>query len=203
MKEAVEIVQGAVLALCLFGLAMCAIVGVAVLVRGALGELGEKFKGRAAQGAAFAVAAVVAILYGGTKPPQPTTGRFYFDTYLTDAGSVLSNGTAHVAATKNSAIIPDTTPVRVYARELAQTNAEDWVELMPRRTLAELPADYALENATNHNVLVSLDWTPPTPVITNLLFQATPKIVLGYVATSNGLIRIVVPRSALIKENQP
>lgn len=203
MKEAVEIVQGAVLALCLFGLAMCAIVGVAVLVRGTLGELAEKFKGRTAQGAAFAVVAVVAILYGGTKPPQPKTGRFYFDTYLTDAGSVLTNDTAHVAATKNSAIIPDTTPVLVYARELAQTNAEDWVELMPRRTFAELPADYALENATNHNVLVSLDWTPPTPVITNLLFQATPKIVLGDVATSNGLIRIVVPRSVLIKENQP
>ena len=58
-KDAVEIVQGAVLALCLFGLAMCAIVGVAVLVRGTLGELAEKFKGRTAQGAAFAVAAVV------------------------------------------------------------------------------------------------------------------------------------------------
>lgn len=200
MKEAVEIVQGAVLALCLFGLAMCAIAGVAVLVRGALGELAEKFKGRTTQAAVFAAAAVVAILYGGTKPAH---GRFYFDTYLTDAGSVLTNDTAHVAATKNSAIIPDTTPVLVYARELAQTNADDWVELMPRRTLAELPADYALENATNHNVLVSLDWTPPTPVITNLLFQATPKIVLGDVATSNGLIRIVVPRSALIKENQP
>lgn len=134
-------------------------------------------------------------LYAGAKH----AGRFTFDSYLADAGSYLSNDVAHVAARKISTLIPDTTPVLVFARELAQTNAADWAELAPRRTYADLPADWALPNATNHNVYVALDWSPAQPTETNYFFQTTPVAVLGGQDATNG-VRAVIPRSKLIEE---
>ena len=59
----------------------------------------------------------------------------------------------------------------VYAREHGLTNATDWIELTPRRTFAQLPADYAIVNATNHNFMIYLDYVPPSPVHTNGVFE--------------------------------
>lgn len=148
---------------------------------------------RASRVAAVLFAAGLA-LYAGAKH----AGRFTFDSYLTDAGSYLTNDVAHVAARKTSPVIPDRTPVLVFARELAQTNAEDWAELAPRRTYADLPADWALPNATNHNVYVALDWRPAQPTETNYLFQTTPVAVLGGQDATNG-VRAVIPRSKLME----
>ena len=96
-------------------------------------------------------------------------------------------------------MIPDNTTVMVFARELAKTNAADWAELAPRRTYAELPADWALPNATNYNVYVALDWRPAQPTATNYFFQTTPVAVLGGQDATNG-VRAVIPRSKLIEE---
>ena len=143
--------------------------------------------------ASAALFAALLVLYAGSKHAG---GRITFDAYLADAGSYLTNDVAHVAARKVSAVIPDDTPVLVFARELAKTNAADWAEVAPRRTYAELPADWALPNATNYNVYVALAWSPVQPVVTNLYFQTTPVAVLGGSDATNG-VRAVIPRSKL------
>lgn len=109
------------------------------------------------------------VIHGSTKPPPgPRTGRITFDTrYITDTGSYLTNDTVHIALAKTSAIIPDSTPVLVHAREVGSTNAEDWVELSPRLTIAGFPHDYTLAGATNYDVDVMADYVPPAPVVTN------------------------------------
>lgn len=109
------------------------------------------------------------VIHGSTKPPPgPRTGRITFDTrYITDTGSYLTNDTVHIALAKTSAIIPDSTPVLVHAREVGSTNAEDWVELSPRLAIADFPHDYTLAGATNYDVDVMADYVPPAPVVTN------------------------------------
>lgn len=134
-------------------------------------------------------------IYAGAKH---LGGRITFDPYLADTGSYLTNDVVHVAARKLSAVIPNSTPVRVFARELSKTNAADWAELAPRRTYADLPADWSLPNATNYNVYVALDWSPVQPVVTNLYFQTTPVAVLGGSDATNG-VRAVIPRSKLME----
>lgn len=140
---------------------------------------------------------IAMIVYGSTKPPPaPQTGRFIFDArYLVDGGSYLSNDVAHVAVAKTVSIIPDDTPVLVYARQVGSTNVENWVQLLPQRTIAQHPADYALANATNYDVSVTADYVPPSPVITNLLFEAGCKIIKGNIPSSS--LPLVVPRSIL------
>ncbi|MBP5509940.1 MAG: hypothetical protein J6Z49_03405, partial [Kiritimatiellae bacterium] len=149
-------------------------------------------RARRADRLAVALTAAWFLLYAGAKH----VGRVGYDQYLSDAGSYLTNDVVHVAALKVSPVIPDTTPVLVFARELAQTNAADWVELPPRRTYADLPADWALPNATNHNVYVALDWRPATPAVTNYLFQTPAVAVLGGSDATNG-VRAVIPRTKL------
>lgn len=117
----------------------------------------------------LAVMAAAAILYGGTK--GVVSGTITFDELLVDQGSSLTNDTVHISAAKATALLPDTAEMLVHARELGSTNAADWVELLPRRTVGELPCDYVLQNATNHNVTVTVDWQPSQSVVTN--FQLT------------------------------
>ena len=109
--------------------------------------------------------AIGAIVYGGSKPgPGQRPSRFVMDEYLADAGSYSTNSTVHIAATKLSAQIPDDTPLLAFAALMGTTN---WLELLPRRTYADLPADWSLPDATNYDYIVGLDWAPPTPVVTN------------------------------------
>lgn len=108
------------------------------------------------------VAAIVGIAlaaqYGGSKG---FVGRVNVsDPYIQDAGSYLTNDVCHVAIVRRSALLPDDTEILVYARELAQTNAADWVRLVPYLPLSAHPHDYALPNATNHNVLVAANYVP-------------------------------------------
>lgn len=120
---------------------------------------------RAVKAALLAPFIVAMVIHGSTKPgPGQRPSRFVMDEYLTDAGSYSTNSTVHIAATKLSAQIPDDTPLLAYAALMGTTN---WLELLPRRTYADLPADWSLPDATNYDYIVGLDWAPPTPVVTN------------------------------------
>lgn len=96
------------------------------------------------------------------------------DRLLVDAGCYATNDVFHVAvsnAPAYAAIDFSSSAVYVYAREHGLTNAADWIELTPRRTFGELPADYAIANATNHNYMLFIDYIPPSPVHTNGVFE--------------------------------
>lgn len=191
--ETIEAARRAIMWAALAGLAALLVTLFAAAV---LPELRRAWRrARRARRAAAALFAAGLALYAASKH---ATGRFTFDSNLVDAGSYLTNDVAHVAARKISPLIPDSTPVLVFARELAQTNVADWAELAPRRTYADLPADWALPNATNHDVYVALNWSPAQPVETNLIFQTTPIAVLGGSDATNG-VRSVIPRSKLME----
>lgn len=119
--------------------------------------------------ALLAVLAVLCAIHAQKNAPSITV-----DPLMIDAGCYATNDVFHVAvsnAPAYAAIDLSTSPVLVYARERASTNAADWAELMPRRLFGELPADYAIANATNYNYLVYLDYVPPSPVHTNGVFE--------------------------------
>jgi len=135
-----------------------------------------------------------AVIYGGSKAPQ---GRVTVDDpYIRDAGSYLTNDVVHVAIAKKTALLPDTTEILVYARELVATNASDWVRLTPHLTYADHPFDYALPNATNHNVLVAAQFTPGPTVHTNGVWSITGFIIPG----SGGKMGFKQTRTILLEE---
>ncbi len=101
------------------------------------------------------------------------------DPYVADAGSYLTNDVCHVALSKKFSWLPDDMEILVYARELAQTNAADWVRLEPHLAFADHPHDYALPNATNFNVLVAADFTPAPTVHTNGVWSINGFIIPG------------------------
>ena len=103
--------------------------------------------------------------YGGSKHISGKVS--VYDDYLADNGSYITNSTVHVALKKKSNLLPDSTEILVYARELSSTNSADWFRLEPYLTFADHPYDYALENATNYNVVVAANYASPPSVHTN------------------------------------
>ena len=93
------------------------------------------------------------------------------DPYIVNSGSYLTNDVAHVSIAKRTPILPDDTEILVYARQVDLTNATDWVRLEPHLTFADHPYDYALPNATNHDVMVAASYTPAPTVHTNGVWQ--------------------------------
>ena len=93
------------------------------------------------------------------------------DPYILDAGSYLTNDVAHVSLAKRSPLLPDGTEILVYARQVDQTNATDWVRLEPHLTFADHPYDYVLANATKHDVMVAANFVPEPTVHTNGVWQ--------------------------------
>ena len=141
----------------------------------------------------FSLLSTWAVLYGGSKGP---IGRVSVDDpYITDAGSYLTNDVVHVAIAKRTPLLPDSTEILVYARELASTNAADWTRLSPHLTFADHPHDYALANATNHNVLVAANFSPSPTVHTNGVWSITGFIIpnsggkMGFKGTTTILIQ--------------
>ena len=144
----------------------------------------------------LAMLSVWAVAYGGSKGPS---GRVTVDDpYIRDAGSWLSpsNNVAHVAIAKRSPLLPDNTAILVYARELAQSNATDWVRITPHLTFADHPHDYLLPGiATNYNVLVAADFTPAPTVHTNGVWSINGFIIpnsggkMGFKGTTTILIQ--------------
>ena len=105
---------------------------------------------------------------------QKSNWSISIDNLVADAGCYATNDVFHAAvsnAPAYAAIDFSACPVLVYAREHGLTNATDWIELTPRRTFAQLPADYAIVNATNFNYMIYLDYVPPSPVHTNGVFE--------------------------------
>lgn len=93
------------------------------------------------------------------------------DPYIANDGSYLTNDVAHVSIAKRTPLLPDTTEILVYARQVDSTNAADWVRLEPHLTFADHPYDYALANATNYDVMVAADFTPEPTIHTNGVWQ--------------------------------
>ena len=115
---------------------------------------------------ALSVLSVWAVAFGGSKGGRVVVD----DPYIKDDGSWLStsNNVAHVAIAKKSILMPNDTEILVYAREVAQTNAADWVRLTPHLTFADHPHDYLLAGiATNYDVMVAAQFSPGPSVHTN------------------------------------
>ena len=144
-------------------------------IRAAWRGLGRR-RGVSAALAAFAVVATIC-----AQKPGPTP-VITVDSFLADAGSYATNDVLHVAVTNAPAYATvdfSSCPVLVYARPRGPSDAPEWEELLPRRTFSELPADYAIEDATNYNYLVYLDYVPPSPVHTNGVFELRGFVVPG------------------------
>lgn len=147
-----------------------AILGGIFAALAAFGGIRAAWRGLGRRRGAFA--ALAALAAACTILAQKTS--ISFDRLISDAGSYATNDVLHVAATNAGAYAAfdfSACPVLVYAREHGLTNATDWIELTPRRTFAQLPADYAIVNATNHNFMIYLDYVPPSPVHTNGVFE--------------------------------
>ena len=129
-------------------------------------------QGRAVR-VSLALVGAWAVLYGGSKG-----GRVIVDDpYIANAGSCLTNDVVHVAISKRTSLLPDTTEILVYARELASTNAADWTRLTPHLTYADHPYDYSLPNATNYNVMVAANFAPSPTVHTNGVWSITGFVI--------------------------
>jgi hypothetical protein len=74
-------------------------------------------------------------------------------------------------------MLPDSTEILVYARQLDSTNALDWARLTPHLTYADHPHDYNLPNATNYNVMVAASFVPGPTVHTNGVWSITGFII--------------------------
>ncbi len=129
--------------------------------------------------AASLIGLAVVCTINAQKPNPPV---ITVDAFLRDAGCYATNDVLHVAVTNAPAyagIDFSSCPVLVYARPRGLSDAPEWEELLPRRTFSELPADYAIEDATNYNYLVYLDYIPPSPVHTNGVFELRGFVVPG------------------------
>ena len=124
------------------------------------------------------------------------------DPYIRDAGSYVTNDFVHVAIAARYEFIPQTTEVLIFSRELAQTNAEDWVQLTrieegPYK-LGEFPLDIPFANATNYNFLVAANYIPAPTVHTNGVWSIKGFIVPG-TATNDTTGMIAFPNTKTIK----
>lgn len=140
--------------------------------------------------ALFAALALASMIYG--RKGRVTVS----DPYVADAGSYLTNDIAHVELSRRTPLLPDDTEILVYARQVDQTNATDWVRLTPHLTFADHPFDYVLLNATNHDVMVAADFTPAPTVHTNGVWQ-----VKGFTIPGTG--RSVFPNTKVITKEAP
>ena len=175
-------------------MSLCGIV-IAVNVRRQMRNMRRKLKGSAA--VAMAVLAVSCTLLA-------RKGRVtVVDPYIQDAGSFLTNDVAHVSITKRVQMLPDDTEILVYARQVDLTNATDWVRLEPHLTLAQhllvegvYSWEYALPNATNHDVMVAANFTPAPTVHTNGVWQ-----IKGFLIPGTG--KAAFPNTRTIRKETP
>lgn len=126
------------------------------------------------------------------------------DPYIQDAGSYLTNDIAHVSIRKRTQMLPDDTEIMVYARQVDLTNATDWVRLEPHLTLAEhllvediYSFEYAIPNATNHDVTVAANFTPAPTVHTNGVWWVKGFLIPG---TGN---KAAFPNTKIIRKETP
>lgn len=146
------------------GLGLAAAGGIRAAWRG----LGRR-RGVSAALAAFAVVATIC-----AQKPGPSGPTITIDALLRDVGCYATNDVFHAAVTNApsyAGVDFSDCDLMVYARERASTNAASWFELTPRKKFSQQPADYAIENATNFDYMVYLNYVPPSPVHTNGVFE--------------------------------
>ena len=141
---------------------------------------GWKIFKRKRKAMALGLLACAAIIVGGTKNGMVTTMN---DPYITVDGSYTTNEWVHVEVQKRYDWVPDTTEVWIWSRELAQTNAEDWVRLVRAEEgeyrITEFPMDIPFPNATNYDFLVAANYIPEPTVHTNGVWQIKGFVVPG------------------------
>ena len=160
----IHALQSAILWACVASLAALALLAVVRLLSHSSRSAARQLRGSGALAALLALAAACTIF---ARKGSVTVS----DPYIQNNGSYLTNDVAHVAIAKRTPILPDDTEILVYARQVGQTNATDWVRLSPHLTFADHPHDYALPNATNYDVMVAASFTPAPTVHTNGVWQ--------------------------------
>lgn len=152
----------------LYACAVALILIASVVILAGLGKSAEAAKRRLRGSGALAASIALAVSCTLFARKGSVTVS---DPYIVNAGSYLTNDVAHVAIAKRTPILPDDTEILVYARQVDQTNATDWVRLSPHLTFADHPYDYALSNATNYDVMVAASYSPAPTVHTNGVWQ--------------------------------
>lgn len=155
-----------------------AILGGIFAALAAFGGIRAAWRGLGRRRGAFA--ALAALAAACTILAQKTS--ISFDRLISDAGSYATNDVLHVAATNAAAYAAfdfTDSDLLVYRRKHGLTNAADWVECLPRRKYGDQPADWHVPDATNYDYLVAVDYVPPSPVLTNGVFELRGFVVPG------------------------
>ena len=160
----IHALQTAILYACVAALILIA----SVVILAGMGKSAEAAKRRLRRSSALAASLALAVACTLFARKGVVTVD---DPYIQNSGSYLTNDVAHVAIAKRTPILPDDTEILVYARQVDSTNATDWVRLSPHLKFADHPYDYALQNATNHDVIVAASYTPAPTVHTNGVWQ--------------------------------
>ena len=144
----------------------------ALLGWGSIRAAWRNCEGRRGVFAALAILAAICSIVA--QKPSPDTPTITVDALLRDVGCYATNNVFHAAVTNApsyAGVDFSDCDLMVYARERASSDAASWFELTPRKKFSQQPADYAIEDATNYNYLVYLDYVPPSPVHTNGVFE--------------------------------
>lgn len=144
----------------------------ALLGWGSIRAAWRNCEGRRGVFAALAILAAVCSIVA--QKPSPDTPTITVDALLCDVGCYATNNVFHAAVTNApsyAGVDFSDCDLMVYARERASSDAASWFELTPRKKFSQQPADYAIENATNYNYMVYLNYVPPSPVHTNGVFE--------------------------------
>ena len=144
----------------------------ALLGWGSIRAAWRNCEGRRGVFAALAILAAICSIVA--QKPSPDTPTITVDALLRDVGCYATNNVFHAAVTNApsyAGVDFSDCDLMVYARERASSDAASWFELTPRKKFSQQPADYAIENATNYNYMVYLDYVPPSPVHTNGVFE--------------------------------
>lgn len=144
----------------------------ALLGWGSIRAAWRNCEGRRGVFAALAILAAICSIVA--QKPSPDTPTITVDALLRDVGCYATNNVFHAAVTNApsyAGVDFSDCDLMVYARERASSDAASWFELTPRKKFSQQPADYAIENATNFNYMVYLNYVPPSPVHTNGVFE--------------------------------
>ena len=144
----------------------------ALLGWGSIRAAWRNCEGRRGVFAALAILAAICSIVA--QKPSPDTPTITVDALLRDVGCYATNNVFHAAVTNApsyAGVDFSDCDLMVYARERGSTDAASWFELTPRKKFSQQPADYAIENATNFNYMVYLNYVPPSPVHTNGVFE--------------------------------
>lgn len=153
-------------------LVVLGVIFLALMGWGSIRAAWRNCEGRRGVFAALAILAAICSIVA--QKPSPDTPTITVDALLRDVGCYATNNVFHAAVTNApsyAGVDFSDCDLMVYARERASSDAASWFELTPRKKFSQQPADYAIENATNYNYMVYLNYVPPSPVHTNGVFE--------------------------------